>query len=170
MRAIIRSCLVYKIATVLLLLLGLFVYIYYSVTLTRTTKMSLSSSVGVVVKRHMDTPSGEFISRSVDIFVDGKRVRRMWCSPMPSMTGVTGMFIALCKGQTTEYVAVFDQDAVWIVNLNEPTQMHTAFPEKDPPEIEAEFNVTDLGDVLPMQKKFSNWMEYVNRKRDLLER
>jgi hypothetical protein len=87
---------------------------------------------------------------------------------MPSTTGVTGLFVALCKGQSAEYVAVHDGDAFWIVSIANPLEVHTVFPEKEPPEIKAEYNVTDPGDVLAMPGKFSYWTEYLNRRRSLL--
>src|SRR5438067_155289 len=162
------NCLPYKIALALVIAASTVLYLY-SLGGVLTTKVALSDSVALVITRHEDRASGEFFSRSVDIFVAGKRIKRVWCSPMPSNTGGTGCFVALCQGETAKYVAILDGSAVWIIDLRNPAEVRTTFHEKNPPTIESEFNVTDVGNVVPMPAKFSYWMEGLNQKRTLLE-
>lgn len=169
MKRTIIACLPYKIAVFVLIFAGLVTYLYYAFGCTRTTTLALSDSVRIVIQHHMDKPAGEFTSRSINIFVDGRRIRRMWCSPMPSNTGGTGCLVALCKGESAKYVAVRDQSAFWIVDLGNPSEVRTTFPEKTPLTIESEFNVTDTGHVAAMPAKFSYWMESLDQKRSLLE-
>ena len=163
------TCLPYKIAVFALLLTGLITYFYYAFGCKRVTALTLSESVKVVIEHHTDKPGGEFISRSVDVFVNGRRIRRMWCSPMPSNSGGTGCFVALCRGEAGKYVAVRDQSAFWILSLENPSEVHTTFPEKRPLSMEAEFNVTDTGHVVSMPAQFSYWIESLDQKRSLLD-
>ena len=169
MNRAILTCLPYKLSLTVVFAVAIGMYIYSSACV-RDTKLRLSDSVTVVISHYMDKPAGNFTSRAIDIVVAGKRIQRVWCSPMPSNTGVTGCLVALCKGEATRYVAIKDQTAFWIMDLQNPSEVRTSFHEKIPPTIESEFNVTDPGDVIPMPANFSYWIDSLNQKRTLLEK
>lgn len=116
-----------------------------------------------------DGYGGGFATRCLDVFVSGKKVHRIWVGPTPARTGVTGVSVALCKGEMADYVVIYDENAFWLVNLLKSDEILTTFPEKVPPTILAEYAISDFGNVVPMAKNFSFWVQRINRKRSLLE-
>lgn len=163
------KCLAYKIP-LSLLLCGLLVWWIVRSACTYATHVKLSPNVEIIIKSHTEKYGGAFASRSIDIEQNGKKLRRIWFGPMPSRTGVTGLSVALCRGKNSDYIAFYDEDAFWVLSLAEPREdLRNAFPEKEPPSILAEYTVSDFGNIVPMAKNFSFWVERVNRKRSLLE-
>jgi hypothetical protein len=121
------------------------------------------------MKSRTDGYKGEFASRAIDIFVNNEFLRRVWCGPLATKTEATGVFVALCKGEFSDYVAINDHDAYWIVSLRDPRKIRIDFPEKKPPLVQTEYNVSDLGHVLSVPGDFPSWVEGLNVKRSLLE-
>ncbi len=99
------------------------IFYFYRMSCIVTNQIALSDSIQVTAKSYLEKPAGECVSRSIDVYVNGKRIRRMWCSPMPTDTDGTGYEIALCKGQKSEYVVISDMYAVWILEIKDPAKL-----------------------------------------------
>jgi hypothetical protein len=156
------------IACILVILSVTTCYIYRAAC-TYNTTVRLSDRVKVTTRSYTDGYGGPFATRSVDIYRDGKHWQRVWCGPLPGPTSLSQIFVALCRGQSSEYLSLRDDNRFWIVNLSQPEEVRTTFPEKSPPVIETEYCVADKGYVKKWTSSFSDWERYVKREQKLLE-
>src|SRR5436190_21869129 len=111
------SCLPYKILCLALIAGIVLAYLYYAVGCTLRGRIDLSEDITVYIKEYTDKPGGTIITRALDVWTGKKLLRRVWCPPAPRPPGLLSSFqVALCKGESTEYVVINDEDLFWIVS------------------------------------------------------
>jgi hypothetical protein len=165
------TCWPWKLATLSIATASILFYLYYEIGCTWRAQVQLDDHVSVRIKNYTDKPGGVYTTRSVEISIDGRRGGRIWCPPSPARTGVaTGLELSLCKGQAAEYLVARDNTAFWIVDLKEPSNVLTEFPEKSPPSVEVSYGINDVGRVTNEHTSYERWVEHLSRRRDLLRR
>lgn len=171
------SCWQWKLAVLSLLTLLAIRALYQQVGCTWRGEMQLTDSIALKMKTMTDRPSGTFIYRHIDLFVDGHRRARLWCPPAPVATNLPSGFTALlCQGKNSTYILIKDEDSIWIYDLKDPSRVFTAFQETTAPTVMASGSMSNTGqrstisDALQLKITFEDLLAQLNRKHYLLQR
>lgn len=76
--------------------------------------------------------------------------------------------VAFCRAEKSNYVAFKDHYSIWIVDLNSPTEILTAFPETKPPVFDRAFSANEAGVVEEISVSYNQWLAELNQRKELL--
>jgi hypothetical protein len=158
-------CWPWKVAVVGCIAAFSLLYLYYRIGCTLRGNATLDTGIEIRVAAHTEGLGGAFISRSFDVYRDRKFLGRMWCAPMPRSYGTLSSFhVAHCVGQSSEYLVVNDADAFWIMDLNRPSQIFTAFPETVPPKVMTAVGSGEGFNMSSESVTYEDWIQRLQRR------